>query len=298
MKTIVRSPGSRAVGKFLLSRVLRAGAAGFLLALGALSLRGEESSRYATGNAPPPDGLFAPLRADPRELHFALRAAFPHQRVTAAEVAIGHYYGIYRWALPGGAGAVQANVGGGIFPRFNFSHDTDLQVIDFYGNIPVDVRAGRWSGRFMVYHVSSHLGDDYIRATGHASVRNSWNTLRSILSFDADPRLRLYGGHSYHLLVRPAALKGQAFQAGVEIYSPVFANGRAQAYWANDAQWWQRTHWRTMYNAQVGIKLGRDRGQGRGISYFLEFTTGPEHYGQFFDRSETRGTVGAKFDFI
>ena len=54
-----------------------------------------------TGLAPDPDALFAPLRADPRELHFALRVAFPLHDVTAAEVAIGHYYGIYRWRCAG-----------------------------------------------------------------------------------------------------------------------------------------------------------------------------------------------------
>jgi hypothetical protein len=36
--------------------------------------------------------------------------------------------------------------------------------------------------------------------------------------------------------------------------------------------------------------------QGRGISYFAEFTTGPEYYGQFFQRKDTRAGLGVKFD--
>jgi len=39
-------------------------------------------------------------------------------------------------------GVGQVNIGGGIFPRFNFQNNTDLQVIDFYANIPFDIRMG------------------------------------------------------------------------------------------------------------------------------------------------------------
>jgi hypothetical protein len=256
----------------------------------------EDHAPFLTGMAPPPDELFAPLQADPRELHFALRLAFPKEDVTAAEVAIGHYYGIYRWAILNGAGAVQVNIGGGIFPRFNFAANKDLQVIDFYGNIPFDIRIGKWSGRFMIYHVSSHFGDDYIRTSGQIANRNSWNSLRSLISYDVAPALRLYTGYTYNLLVYPDEQKKQAYQSGFEIISNTFNNGRAQAYWANDLQWWERTEWKLQFNSQIGIKVGRKSLKARAISYFLEFTTGPEYYGQFFQREETRVGLGAKFD--
>src|ERR1041384_6608413 len=95
------------------------GLLGFLAVVSAMPLRAETGiPSLAKGLAPHPDALFSPLRGDPRELHFAMRVAFPTGRMTAAEVAIGHYYGIYRWALPNGAGYLQLDIGGGIFPRF------------------------------------------------------------------------------------------------------------------------------------------------------------------------------------
>jgi len=269
------------------------------LLLGILTpcLRGEYTPPLVTGLAPQSDALFAPLQGDPRELHFALRLALPDKEKTLAEVAIGHYYGIYRWALPGEVGYMQLNIGGGIFPRFNFADNKDLQVIDFYGNLPVDIRVGRWSGRFMFYHVSSHLGDDYIRANpGLSTDKNSWNSLRSIVSCDVDRFLRLYGGYTYHLMVYPATQQHQAAQAGLEVYSKEFAKGRVQAYWANDAQWWERTQWKPTVNSQLGIKTGRDATKGRGVSYFVEFTTGPQYHGQFFMDEETRIGLGIKFE--
>jgi len=83
---------------------------------------------------------------------------------------------------------------------------------------------------------------------------------------------------------------------GFEITSHIFGNNHSQAYWANDLQMWQRTQYEPMFNSQIGIKRGGDLKNGRGISYFLEFTTGPEYYGQFFKREEARIGLGAKFD--
>lgn len=264
-------------------------------------LRGQEyTPPLVVGLAPQSDTLFSPLLADPRELQFAMRVAFPQGQGSVAEVAIGHYYGIYRWALPGDVGYMQLNIGGGIFPRFDATTSHDLQVIDFYGNLPVDIRIGKWSGRFMFYHVSSHLGDDYIRdhdlGNDTSTDKNSWNSLRSIVSYDACAALRLYGGYTYNLAAYPVQQDKEAYQGGAEIHFPTFAQGRAQVYWANDLQWWQRTNRQTQYNSQFGIKTGKDATQGRGISYFIEYTTGPEYYGQFFTANESRIGIGVKFD--
>jgi hypothetical protein len=248
-----------------------------------------------TGMAPRPDELFAPLLGDPRELHFALRYLFLDGNVTAAEVAVGHYYGIYRWALPKNIGAVQLNIGGGIFPRFKFSENKDLQVIDFYANVPLDIRINKWSGRFMLYHVSSHLGDDYIRTTGQIADSNSWNSIRSILSYDANAGLRLYGGYTYNLQVHPAEQGLWAYQSGFEVSFNIFGKSYSQAYWANDLQWWERTDYKPQFNSQIGVKTGLQPKDGRGIYYFLEYTTGPEYYGQFFLREETCITLGMHF---
>jgi len=276
-------------------RVKRLALSGLFLVLLALTAGAEVQPVLLTQMAPRPDELFAPLLGDPRELHFALRLAFPKKEGSAAEVAVGHYYGIYRWALPNAAGAVQLNIGGGIFPRFNFTDNRDLQVIDFYANVPLDVRVGKWSGRFMIYHVSSHLGDDYIRETGQIADSNSWNSFRSILSYDATARMRFYGGYTYHLQVHPVDQGLRAYQSGCEFRFNIFGKSYAQAYWANDLQWWDRTQYKTQFNSQLGVKTGLKAKDGRGIYYFVEYTTGPEYYGQFFQQEESLVTLGMHF---
>ena len=260
------------------------------------SFSADYASTLATGPAVHPAGLFTPLKADPRELHFGLRWALPQDHKSVAEVAIGGYYGIYRWTLPGGAGHAQVNIGGGIFPRFIFPDGKDLQAIDFYGSLPFDFRLGKWSGRFMFYHVSSHLGDDYLNSSGRPAERNSWNSLRSLISYDVVSRLRIYAGYTYHLQVQPAAQNHAAFQGGCEMNLAAFNGGRGQVYAAADVQSWDRREWRPSLTSQIGVKMGRGTAQGRGISYFAEFSGGPKYYGQFFLEDETRVGVGAKFD--
>ena len=179
---------------------------------------------------------------------------------------------------------------------FIFPEEKDLEVIDFYGNLPLDARWGKGSARFMFYHVSSHLGDDYIKLSGRAVERNSWNSLRTTFSYDAARFLRLYAGYTYHLWVEPGAQNHGAFQAGFEAYSKPFKGGRVQVYWANDVQGWDRRQWRPAFNSQLGVKTGRDATKGRGLSYFLEFTGGPKYYGQFFEDQETRFGAGVRFD--
>ena len=108
----------------------------------------------------------------------------------------------------------------------------------------------------------------------------------------------MYGGYTWHLAVTPDEQEKQACQAGFEITFDIIKSGNAQVYWANDFQWWERTGWKTMFNSQIGIKRGRKPKNGRDIYCFLEFTAGPEYYGQFFVREETRVGAGIKFDII
>jgi len=75
--------------------------------------------------------LFEPLRADPRELQYAVRAVAPVSHESLGEAAVGDYLGLYRWDL-GREKAFQVSVGGGAFGRFDLSRKTnDLVTADY-----------------------------------------------------------------------------------------------------------------------------------------------------------------------
>jgi hypothetical protein len=249
-----------------------------------------------TGYFPESHELFQPLLADPRELQYALRLIVPVSHNLLGEAAIGDYLGIYRWSL-GGGGRAQVSMGGGVFGRFKLATSAnEMQVADFYANLPFDWRIGSFSGRFMMYHTSSHLGDDYLAEHGGTTSKHSWDNLRWLASYDTHPYLRLYAGYNYIFRELPGHLGRNALQGGFEMYAPRGKKGHARAYWANDFQSWERSNWNPMFSSQLGVKITRDSQSRRGTAFFLEFMTGRQPHGQFFLEEETRWGLGIKFD--
>src|SRR5258708_17607307 len=261
---------------------------------GIAALPGPLRAEYRTMAYPPAHELFAPLQADPTELRFVFQMGSPVSHRMVANVDVGDYLGIYRWAFPNNLGAAQLNLGGGIFTRFDATPSHALQVIDFYGNVPLDVHLGPVSGRFMFYHDSSHLGDDYLRSNNIQSTDHSWEALRVILSIQPCYAVRLYGGFTNAVHTKPEWEGHQALQGGVELYYHTPAHVFLHPYWANDVQSWRRSGWDPTWTSQLGVKTGSENSRGRGIAYFIQFQRGPRFEGQFFAARQTVWTAGVQ----
>jgi|GEM_PF-1290829 len=238
--------------------------------------------------------LFAPLQADPSEPRFAFQFGFPVSHHGIARIDVGDYLGVYRWAL-GNVGALQLNIGGAINTRFDATSEHNLQVVDFYGNVPLDLRMGWFSSRTMFYHDSSHMGDDYLREKQMVDENNSWEAWREILSAQVSKVIRLYAGYQQAIHTKPDWAGRKAVQGGSEIYFNPSNHGFFHPYWANDVQAWARTHWNVTWVSQLGFKTGDEYSNGRGISYYLQFKTGPRYEGQFYTNKETIWGIGLKF---
>ena len=260
-----------------------------------LSLSVPLFAEYQTQSFPSAHELFLPLQADPTEPRFGLQMGAPVNHHAIAHVEVGDYLGVYRWALPLN-GAMQLNVGGAIFTRFDGTSSHSLQVIDYYGNIPLDIRIGRFSMRTMFYHNSSHLGDDYLRERNLQSVDHSWEALRQLVSIDVWQTLRLYGGYTNAIHTKPAWPGRSALQGGIEIYLNPSQHAKWHPYWANDVQSWERSNWTPTWTSQLGFKTGDRFSRGRGISYFIQYSRGPRFEGQFFNNRENIWSAGLKFE--
>src|SRR6266446_10371770 len=129
--------------------------------------------------------VFRPLLADPREIQLALRLVTPVSKKNLGDIAIGDYFGLYRWALPWQDSYLQWSIAGGIFARFDLVSDQkDSQVIDYSANMPIDLRVKKWSMRVMPYHISSHLGDDFIRRNGVLAEKYTLDSFKTLLGVD------------------------------------------------------------------------------------------------------------------
>lgn len=106
------------------------------------------------------------------------------------DIALGGRVGILRYGtvgphLPQGW---QIDMEGAAFPRLDLDHDRDLISCDYRFGVPLTWGYGKYQMKFAYYHLSSHLGDEYMLR--HPGEFRRINYSRDVLVW----------GHSYYLL--------------------------------------------------------------------------------------------------
>jgi hypothetical protein len=121
--------------------------------------------------------LFQPCIADPRNVTYILGYRAGDQVIgpKVANIALGDDFAIYRWIDVMYGGDLQIGIEAGIWsvfnldPHPNIDGGTELVNTDFYAGIPITYARDKWSFRLRVYHISSHLGDEYM--VNHPTVK-------------------------------------------------------------------------------------------------------------------------------
>lgn len=117
-----------------------------------------------------PDGLlYKSYLAGNREPRFASQWVHVRDVGWMWDVALGARAGILRYGTtdvtwPEG---VQVDIEGAAFPRVNLDQNRDLETADFRFGVPLTMRQGPWQWKFGFYHLSSHLGNEYMVPMTH-----------------------------------------------------------------------------------------------------------------------------------
>jgi len=110
--------------------------------------------------------LFRPFIADPRQLTYSAGWRFNDDAATKniIDVSFGDSFGIYRWCDVGPRhGQLQIDLEGGLWAIFNPSYDSaPLVNADYYVGIPITYAFDSWQFRLRGYHISSHVGDEFL----------------------------------------------------------------------------------------------------------------------------------------
>lgn len=148
--------------------------------------------------------LFLPLIADPRAATYSIgwRSGDRVIGVKTIGVSLGDDFPIYRWLDVVWGGDIQIGIDAGIWSVFNMDpHPNiangwgELVNTDFYVGIPLTFAAGPWSFRFRVYHISSHLGDEYM--VDHPDVVRLNPSIEAVdffTSYQASEAIRVFFG--------------------------------------------------------------------------------------------------------
>ncbi|GAB3892161.1 DUF1207 domain-containing protein [Spirosoma agri] len=170
------------------------------------------------------------------------------------------------------------------FTQFEAYHDNKLnkarrQIMnnDYKISIIYNVRRGANNYRFRVYHISSHLGDDYIyRNNITAPTPNSVNYEQLDATYSRNVNnWRLYGGAGI-VLRKSEERKLLSAQLGAFYKKP--SDKAARLVGGADIKFWQQTGFRPGIHAGIGIELGRTQNN---LTFLLEGYSGFRPYSQY-----------------
>lgn len=168
--------------------------------------------------------LFRQFIADPRQITYSVGWRFNDQVLTknVVDVSFGDYLPIYRWFDIFG-GQMQIDIEGALWAVFNPCADSaPLLNADYYVGVPISWARDRLSFRLRFFHISSHLGDEFLLLHPGFDRRNpSAEYIDLFTSYYLTDELRLYGGLGY-VVSQDSSFKCSKFysEAGVELRLP------------------------------------------------------------------------------
>ncbi|GAB4000437.1 hypothetical protein GCM10028807_53400 [Spirosoma daeguense] len=148
---------------------------------------------------------------------------------------------------------------------------------DYKISIIYNVRRGDNNYRFRVYHISSHLGDDYIyRNQITAPTPNSVNYELLDVTYSRNvTNWRLYGGAGI-VLRKSEERKLLSAQLGAFYKKPSAKAARLVG--GVDVKFWQQTDFRPGIHGGIGIELGKTQNN---LTFLLEGYSGFRPYSQY-----------------
>ncbi|MBZ0112492.1 MAG: DUF1207 domain-containing protein [Thermoanaerobaculia bacterium] len=241
----------------------------------------------------PREELFHPLLGDPKELRtFAtyLHSSSRGRSTDVGAVGLSERWGIVRHQGQREGNGWQFGLSGGVFAQFDMGTSSmDLVNADYLIGFPLTWRRGGWSGRFNLYHQSSHLGDEFLLHTNAERINLSFEAVEVLVARDLGP-LRVYGGGEYLIDPEPSDLAPGVLHAGVEYRHSrrtvsIGKIGKARWVAAADLKSLEEHDWTVAWSFRAGLEFSPVEarpGTRRSWSLLVEAYEGPSPWGQFY----------------
>lgn len=247
--------------------------------------------------------LFNPLIAAPRQISYTLGYRSGDHIVgnKAVDVSLGDDFAIYRWLDVMWHGDLQIGIEAGIWSVFNMDPHgrdpgTELVNTDFYCGIPLTYANGKWSFRLRGYHISSHLGDEflfnhpeYVAEGAEFPLRRVNPSIEAVdfaVSYQANEAIRVYGfpGAIVHS-DETFPWKPMYIEYGTEIrflgtkfyYQKLYGTVYIGLHWRN----YQELDWNFDGTYRIGYEFSKLQGIGRKFRFYVEYHHGYSLEGQF-----------------
>lgn len=265
-----------------------------------------EDSPSATCQAADPDWhfqlfpyglIYRPYLAGEKESRF--RSYWAHEKDDGWiwDITLGGAVGLLRYGTSGKTRPEGFQVGleGAGIPRLDLEEDSDLVSADFRFGIPVTYGTSKYQIKLAYYHLSSHLGDEYLlKHPGYPRLNYSRNVLVNGYSFYLSDRLRVYAEAGWAFSSDVA--EPWEFQFGAE-YSPAHATGlRGAPFAAIDGHLRQEVDYGGNLVVQAGWAWRGNPASGM-FRMGFEYFNGKSDQFSFYDDSESKVGIGIWYDY-
>ena len=256
--------------------------------------------------------LYPPMVANPMETIYSAAYHIGDQVVGTKSIAVslGDNFPIFRWRNVFWAeGDLQIDIQSGIWSVFNMgvkdnpNHEiSELVNTDFLVGIPLSYAFDKWAFRLRVYHISSHLGDEYMHNHPHFKRLNpSMEAIDFFTSYQLNDFFRFYIGPGWifhsdktfpmeHFYVEYG---GEMRLFGSKsFYHRLYGTPFLAVFFRN----WQVNHWQFDATLMGGYEWSKLQGVGRKIRLFAEYHNGYS-VGQFFKERTSFWGFGLSWGF-
>jgi hypothetical protein len=259
--------------------------------------------------------LFQPLIADPREPYNYAAYRYGDRVIgkQAASVGIGDDFPVFRWRdITKWHGDLQIGIQGAVFAVFNYKNIPDrnnesceLVNADYFLGIPLTFSHDRLSFRARLYHISSHLGDEFLvnhPKKIYVRTNPSYEALEILTSYQLSGHLRTYFGPGFILHSDQSFPMDYVYvKYGTELrilgqklyYHQLYGTPFLAIHLEN----WQVRDWNLDLFMQIGYELSKLQGVGRKMRLFVEYHHGYSYEGQFFLEKTQYGELGFSWGF-
>ena len=245
-----------------------------------------------------PDGLMYPAYlAAGRESRIASKWMREENGGSFWDIALGGRVGMLRYGnrdplLPEG---LQIDIEGAAFPRLTLDSQRDLVAVDFRFGVPITGRFGKFETKLAYYHLSSHLGDEYLEENPNA-VRINYARDVLVLGLAVRPHddWRLYAEAGWAGYVSGGSQPWE-FQFGID-YSPLWPTSiRGAPFFAVNGRIRQEVDFGGNLTAQTGWQW---RGEsGHLFRFGFHYFNGKTDVYQFFREHEEQFAIGLWYDY-
>ena len=253
--------------------------------------------------------LFRPFVADPRQLTYSVGWRFNDTAMTKNLIPVSFWDTIpfYRWfGVWPYCGMFQIELDGGLWACFDpCTESAPLVNADYYGGLAVSYAFQNWSFRMRFYHISSHIGDEYLLNHPRFRRRNpSAETLDFFFSNDLTNEIRYYAGASWVVHCDESFRPGRlGLEAGCELRLPGYGfvqsctNFCGYPYYGMHFRYWNNYHKHLDQTYVLGYEFTKCCGLRRKLRFFIEYHDGYSVEGQFSREPTTYFAIRTSYGY-